>query len=158
MQVQVGCDHAGLDLKLKVMAALPELNWKDQGTFTADSVDYPDYADKVCKEITATELRNQKDGIVDPLQGPVMGVLICGSGQGMAIRANRYPQVRAALCWNEDIAKLSREHNNANILVLSARFTSPDLAVKMIKEFFKTPFEGGRHQRRVEKLSANTGC
>ncbi|QDK37807.1 RpiB/LacA/LacB family sugar-phosphate isomerase [Bdellovibrio sp. NC01] len=158
MQVQVGCDHAGLDLKLKVMAALPELNWKDQGTFTADSVDYPDYADKVCKEITAVELQNQKNNIVDPLQGPVMGVLICGSGQGMAIRANRYPQVRAALCWNEDIAKLSREHNNANILVLSARFTSPDLAVKMIKEFFKTPFEGGRHQRRVEKLSANTGC
>lgn len=158
MNIFVGCDHAGLDLKLKVMAALPELNWKDQGTFNGDSVDYPDYADKVCKEIVQVELQNQKTTVQDSLQGSAMGILICGSGQGMAIRANRYPQVRAALCWNEDIARLSREHNNANILVLSARFTSPDLAVKMIKEFFKTSFEGGRHQRRVEKLSTDTGC
>lgn len=154
MLVYIGCDHAGLDLKLKVMAAFPDIQWKDQGTFSPDSVDYPDYADKVCKEITTVELENKKNNVVDPLKGPAMGLLICGSGQGMAIRANRYPQVRAALCWNEDIARLSREHNNANTLVLSARFTAPDLAEKMVREFFKTSFEGGRHQRRVDKLSS----
>lgn len=158
MKVYIGCDHAGLDLKLKVISGLSEFQWLDQGTTTADSVDYPDYADRVCKEITQIEFQNQKKSIQDSLQGPALGILICGSGQGMAIRANRYPQVRAALCWNEDVARLAREHNNANILVLSARFTSPDLAVKIIKEFFKSSFEGGRHQRRVEKLSTDTGC
>ncbi|UYL08147.1 RpiB/LacA/LacB family sugar-phosphate isomerase [Bdellovibrio sp. SKB1291214] len=158
MIIYIGCDHAGLDLKLKVMSAFPNFEWKDQGTFTGDSVDYPDYADKVCKELTKVEILNQKSGITDPTFGPAMGILICGSGQGMAIRANKYQHMRAALCWNEDIAKLSREHNNANILVLSARFTSPDLAIKMVKEFFATKFEGGRHQRRVDKLAADTGC
>ncbi|WP_295905503.1 RpiB/LacA/LacB family sugar-phosphate isomerase [uncultured Bdellovibrio sp.] len=158
MVVYTGCDHAGLDLKLKVMAAFPELSWKDVGTHNGDSVDYPDYADQVCKSLTQVELENHKNKITDSLEGPAMGVLICGSGQGMAIRANRYPQVRAALCWNEDIARLSREHNNANILVLSARFTSPDLAIKMIKVFLQSKFEGGRHQRRVDKLSSDTGC
>lgn len=155
MIIYTGCDHAGLDLKLKVMAAFPQLQWKDMGTFNGDSVDYPDYADKVCKQVVEAELQNQKNKIEDSLNGPAVGILICGSGQGMAIRANRYPQVRAALCWNEDIARLCREHNNANILCLSARFTSPDLAIKMIHLFLETKFEGGRHQKRVEKLSAN---
>lgn len=158
MIIYIGCDHAGLDLKLKVMSAFPDFEWKDQGTFSPDSVDYPDYADKVCKELTKVEILNQKSGVMDPLQGPAMGILICGSGQGMAIRANKYQHIRAALCWNEDISKLSREHNNANILTLSARFTSPDLAIKMVKAFFATKFEGGRHQKRVDKLAADTGC
>lgn len=158
MTVYIACDHAGLDLKLKVMAALPNISWKDMGTHNTESVDYPDYANKVCQELVKVELQNQKSGIQDSLQGSAMGVLICGSGQGMAIRANRFPQVRAALCWNEDIARLSREHNNANIIALSSRFTAPDTAVKMIQTFFQTPFEGGRHQKRVEKLSADTGC
>jgi ribose 5-phosphate isomerase B len=158
MKLFIGCDHAGLDLKLKVMAAFPEVQWQDQGTFTGDSVDYPDYADKVCSELTKVEIENHKSQISDSLKGSAMGVLICGSGQGMAIRANRYPQIRAALCWNEDIARLSREHNNANILCLSARFTAPDLAIKMLRTFITTSFEGGRHQRRVEKLSTNTSC
>ncbi len=158
MIVYIGCDHAGLDLKLKVMAAFPDIEWKDQGTHNGDSVDYPDYADKVCKELTKVEILNEKSGITDSAFGPAMGVLICGSGQGMAIRANRYQHVRAALCWNEDIARLSREHNNANIIALSARFTAPDLAIKMVREFLKTKFEGGRHQKRVAKLATDTGC
>jgi ribose 5-phosphate isomerase B len=158
MIVYIGCDHAGLDMKLKVMAALPDFQWKDMGTYTPDSVDYPDYADKVCSELVKVELQNHKSSIQDSLEGPAMGVLICGSGQGITIRANRYSQIRAALCWNEDIARVSREHNNANIISLSARFTAPDLAAKMVQTFFKTKFEGGRHQRRVEKLAADTGC
>lgn len=158
MIVYVGCDHAGLDLKLKVMAALPQIEWKDMGTKSVDSVDYPDYADQVCKEIHKVELENHKKKLQDSLQGPAMGLLICGSGQGMAIRANRYKDIRAALCWNEDVTRLSREHNNANILVMGARFVASDLAVKMIETFLKTSFAGGRHQTRVEKLAADTGC
>ena len=162
MKIYVGCDHAGLDLKLKVMAALPDIQWQDLGTFTPDSIDYPDYADKVCEQITATELANQTKNISDSLEGDSLGFLICGSGQGMAIRANRYPQIRAALCWSEDVAQVSRQHNNANILCLGARFIAPDLAVKILKVFLQTKFEGGRHQRRVDKLStklsADTGC
>lgn len=158
MHIYIGCDHAGLDLKIKVMTALPDLQWKDLGTHSADSVDYPDFADEVCRKITLIEHNNQKDGVVDSLKGPALGILICGSGQGMAIRANRYPQVRAALCWNEDVVRLSREHNNANILCMGARFVAPDDAVKMIKLFLSTSFQGGRHQTRVEKLSTDTGC
>lgn len=156
--VYVGCDHAGLDLKLKVMAALSDVTWKDMGTFNGDSVDYPDYADKVCRNVAQVELENKKANIFDSIEGPAVGILICGSGQGMAIRANKYPQIRAALCWNEDVARLSREHNNANILCLSARFTSPDQATKMINIFLATKFSDGRHRPRVEKLSGDTGC
>ncbi|MFS4459929.1 RpiB/LacA/LacB family sugar-phosphate isomerase [Bdellovibrio sp. HCB2-146] len=158
MKLYVGSDHAGLDLKLKVMAALSDVEWVDFGTKTPDSVDYPDYADLVAKEIVKVELQNQKSGVQDPLQGPAMGLLICGSGQGMAIRANKYKDIRAALCWNEDIARLSREHNNANILCLSARFTAPNDAIAMVKTFLKTAFEGGRHAKRVAKLSSDTNC
>lgn len=158
MIVYVGCDHAGLDLKLKVMAALPQVNWKDMGTHNGDSVDYPDYADLVCRNVVQAELENQKNNITDSLEGSAVGILICGSGQGMAIRANKYPHIRAALCWNEDIARLSREHNNANILSLSSRFTSPDLAIRIVNTFLNSKFEGGRHQRRVSKLSGDTGC
>ncbi len=158
MVVYVGCDHAGVDLKLKVMAALPHIQWKDLGTYTVESIDYPDYADKVCKHIVDLELENKRKKITDTLDSNTAGLLICGSGQGMAIRANRYPQIRAALCWNEDIARLAREHNNANILCLSARFTSPDQAEKIVQTFLQSKFEGGRHQRRVDKLSSDTGC
>lgn len=88
--VYVGCDHAGLDLKLKVMAALSDVTWKDMGTFNGDSVDYPDYADKVCRNVAQVELENKKANIFDSIEGPAVGILICGSGQGMAIRANKY--------------------------------------------------------------------
>lgn len=152
MRIYAGCDHAGLDLKLKVIAAFPEIDWKDLGTHEISSVDYPDFANLVCAEVVGIEAENKKNNIQDSLSGPALGLLICGSGQGMAIRANRHPLVRAALCWNEDVAELSREHNNANILCLGARFISPDLAIKMLKKFLSTPFAGGRHQQRVEKL------
>jgi ribose 5-phosphate isomerase B len=152
MKIYAGCDHAGLDLKLKVIAAFPQIEWHDLGTHEISSVDYPDYANLVCQEIVRTETENKKNEIQDSLNGPALGLLICGSGQGMAIRANRHPEVRAALCWNEDVASLSREHNNANILCLGARFISPDLAIKMLQKFLSTTFAGGRHQQRVDKL------
>lgn len=158
MRIYVGCDHAGLELKLKVMAALPEIDWQDMGTHSPDSTDYPDYANKVCEKVTEEELSNKKHNIIDPLDGKALGLLVCGSGQGMAIRANRFPQVRAALCWNEDVARLSRQHNNANILSLGSRYVPEELAVKILKVFLETKFEGGRHSRRVEKLSNDTSC
>ncbi len=158
MVVYVGCDHAGLDLKLKVMAALPEVEWKDMGTHGPEAVDYPDYADKVCRQIAAVESHNKKNNILDPIEGPALGLLICGSGQGMAIRANKFTHIRAALCWADDISRLAREHNNANILCLSARYSSPDQAIQMMRTFMTTPFAGGRHLPRVGKLSTDTGC
>lgn len=158
MIIYVGCDHAGLDLKLKVMAALPDIEWKDMGTFGPESVDYPDYADKVCRAMVEVENQNKKNNIHDPIQGPALGLLICGSGQGMAIRANKYASIRAALCWADDISRLAREHNNANILCLSARYSAADQALQMIRTFMSTPFAGGRHQPRVDKLSTDTGC
>lgn len=156
MLIYVGCDHAGIELKKKVIAALPQFQWKDMGTMNSDSVDYPDYADKVSFEVSQVELENKKKNIQDSIQGSAVGLLICGSGQGMAIRANKYPLVRAALCWNEEIVQLSREHNNANILALGARFISEELAIKMINKFVNTAFAGGRHQNRVDKLSCTT--
>ena len=158
MRIYVGCDHAGLELKLKVMAAWPEIDWQDMGTHSPDSTDYPDYANKVCEKITEVELSNKKHNIIDPLEGNALGLLVCGSGQGMAIRANRFTQVRAALCWNEDVARLSRQHNNANILSLGSRYVPEELAVKILKVFLETKFEGGRHAKRVEKLSNDTSC
>ena len=158
MKVLVGSDHAGLELKLKVMKSLPDLVWDDLGTFTSDSTDYPDYADKVCRVISEIEKDALKKGLEDSRQTEVLGLLICGSGQGMAIRANRYPEVRAALVWNDEIAKLSREHNNANVMCLGARFTPIEDAVRFIQTFLSTPFEGGRHQRRVLKLGSDTHC
>lgn len=136
----IACDHAALDLKLHLIGKFPFLPWKDLGTYTQESVDYPDYAQQVCMSM--------KEQLPDAL-----GVLICGSGQGMNIKANRYPFIRAALCWNEEIAKLSREHNDANVLCLGARFIAPELAERILKTFIETEFEGGRHARRVDKLS-----
>ncbi len=152
MKLYVGSDHAGFELKNQLMAAFPDLDWQDIGTFTTDSVDYPDYAQKVCEKITEVENQNKSKGLRDSFQGEALGVLICGSGQGMAIKANRYPQIRAALCWTNEVAQVSREHNNANILCMGSRFISLDLAKSMLKTFLATPFAGGRHQQRVDKL------
>lgn len=158
MKIYIGCDHAGLDLKLKVIAAFPEFEWVDMGTHTTESIDYPDYADAVSREIVKADAKNLQAGIEDSLNGKVLGVLICGSGQGMAIRANKYKNIRAALCWDPQIAALAREHNNANILCLSARYSSFESAIEMISAFTSTPFSGGRHQQRVSKLSSDTNC
>jgi ribose 5-phosphate isomerase B len=137
----IASDHAGFTRKTELKKQFPDIEWQDLGTNSEDSVDYPDYADRVAKEISA------KGGL---------GVLICGSGQGMAIRANRYPKVRAALCWNAEVAKLSREHNNANILCMGARFVDTAQATTILKSFLETEFAGGRHETRVNKLSL--GC
>ena len=133
----IASDHAGFELKQKVLAALKEVPWADLGPFSEDSVDYPDFAAKLIEKI------------VSPND---VGILICGSGQGMAIRANRASHIRAALCWSEEIAQLSRLHNDANVICIGGRVTDHDLAFRMIQIFLTTAFEGGRHARRVEKL------
>ncbi len=139
VKIYVACDHAGLGLKNQLIAGLPELNWQDLGTNDSASVDYPDYADRVAIAIKT-----------DPA---AMGLLVCGSGQGMAIRANRHKHVRAALCWSIQVAELSRAHNDANVLCLGARVIDPKTALDIAQKFFSTPFEGDRHARRVEKLA-----
>jgi ribose 5-phosphate isomerase B len=140
----IASDHAGFELKEALKSACPELPWFDLGPSNADRVDYPDYAGKLARELKADH---------------EMGVLICGSGQGMAIAANRYSHVRAALVWNEEITKLSRGHNDANVLCLGARFLKVEEAKKLLSVFLETPFEGGRHADRVTKLFGGAeGC
>lgn len=136
----VASDHAGFELKNHLIGRFPFLPWKDLGPFSTESVDYPDYAAKLCREL-------------EPHLADSIGVLVCGSGQGMAMRANRFPFIRAALCWNEEIAQLSRQHNDANVLCLAGRFIVFSIAEKIVDTFLKTPFEGGRHKGRVDKLS-----
>jgi len=136
----IACDHAGLEMKTHLIGKFPFLPWKDLGTNTPDSVDYPDYAAKLGEEL--------KGRLNDSC-----GVLVCGSGQGMAMRANRFPFIRAALCWSEEVAKLTRQHNDANVLCLAGRLTTPAIAEQILAAFLETTFEGGRHQRRVDKLN-----
>lgn len=139
-------DHAGFTLKQQLVAVLKEQKHQveDLGCHTTDSVDYPDYATAL-----ADAMRKQPGGL---------GVLICGSGIGMSIAANRHSHIRAALCHNVETATLCRQHNDANVLTLGARFVTPELAQEMLKAFLATPFEGGRHERRVAKLNPVTAC
>lgn len=139
--IYIASDHGGMEMKSHLIGRYPFLPWKDLGTMNTQPVDYPDFAEKLCQALQSE------------LPGSC-GVLICGSGQGMAIRANRFDFIRAALCWNEEIAKLSRAHNDANVLCLAGRQTVFPVAERILDVFLKTPFEGGRHSRRVEKL----GC
>ena len=140
----IAADHAGFELKEKLKGLLPELPWVDLGPATADSVDYPDFAGKLARELKSDH---------------EMGVLICGSGQGMAIAANRFSHVRAALVWNAEITQLSRAHNDANVVCFGARFIEPELAKNLLTLFLDTPFEGGRHADRVTKLFGGAeGC
>lgn len=137
--VWIASDHAGVELKASLIKSFPNIQWQDLGPSNSSSVDFPDYANLVAEKVNAKPIGR--------------GVLICGSGQGMAMRANKYPQVRAALVWNEEIARLSRQHNDANILCLGARFTSLNQAIEFTRIFFDTPFEGGRHSGRVAKIN-----
>ncbi len=137
-KIYIGADHAGFALKDELIRAEPDLPWRDFGTNSDASVDYPDFANRV-----AESMKNDPKSI---------GVLLCGSGQGMAMRANRFPFLRAALCWSREIAHLSRAHNNANVLCLPSRFVDTKAALEILIEFLNTPFEGGRHERRVNKL------
>lgn len=143
MKIAIGNDHAGPDYKFAIVAYLKEQGNEvtNYGTDTLDSVDYPDFANPVAKAVD--------DGEVP------FGILICGSANGVAMTANKYPKVRAAICWNQEIVALSRQHNDANILCIPARFTSIPQAVKMVQTFLKTEFEGGRHQNRVDKITCS---
>jgi len=140
LPVAIGCDHAGFDYKEEIKKMLTAAGWQvvDKGTFSKDSTDYPDYAHPV-----ATMVENGE---------AAAGILICGSGNGVCMTANKHAGIRAALCWNEELAALSRQHNNANVLCLPERFVSADLAKAMVNIFLDTAFEGGRHERRVDKI------
>ncbi len=139
MKITIGCDHAGVEYKSKIVEFLEKEGYQvlDVGTHGTESVDYPDYAHKVAEEVLA---------------GANFGVLICGSGNGVSMAANKHKGIRAALCWGEEITKLARQHNNANIISIPARFMSLENSIKLIKTFLTEPFEGGRHQRRVQKI------
>ena len=139
----IAADHAGFELKEQLKALRPDLPWDDLGTTSIERVDYPDFAYKL-----ASQIRKPND----------RGVLICGSGQGMMIGANRFPKVRAALAWMPAIATLARTHNDANVLCLASRFTDAQVAAEMLDIFLKTEFEGGRHIDRVTKLTNPIGC
>jgi ribose 5-phosphate isomerase B len=137
--IHIGADHAGFDLKeeIKEYCSQKGLRVIDHGTFTSDSTDYPHYAHKVALGV---------------LEDKTLGVLICGSANGVCITANKHQGIRAAICWMEEIALLARQHNDANILCLPARYITSEAAKEMLDVFIKTEFEGGRHQKRVSKI------
>ena len=145
-KIAIGCDHAGFKHKEEVKRYLLEKGFevKDFGTFSADSVDYPDYGHKVAEEI--------EKGMAD------YGVLFCGSGNGINMAANKHAGIRSALCWNEEVAKLARQHNNANIIAIPARFMDVEMAKKVVKIFMEEKFEGGRHQQRLNKINLPQHC
>ncbi len=140
-QIAIGSDHAGFELKEYIKTTLNQSGYTflDFGTFSEASMDYPDIAHPVANAVQSGECNN--------------GILICGSGNGVAIVANKYKGIRAAYCWNEEITKLARQHNDANIIVLPGRFISKEQGAQFVSVFFNTEFEGGRHQRRVEKIT-----
>ena len=140
-KIAIAADHAGYVEKEQVKKTLDSLGieYDDFGTASTDPVDYPEFAKKVADGVA----RGDYD----------QGLLVCGSGTGMAIAANKVPGVRAAVAWNEDIARLAREHNDANVLSLAARFTSPDEIDKIVKAWLAAKFDGGRHTRRVEMIA-----
>jgi ribose 5-phosphate isomerase B len=137
----IGSDHAGYDLKEYLKKYLEMWGYvvEDYGTYSSDSVDYPDFAHPVAKSVNS--------GM------HTTAILICGSGQGVCITANKYERVRAALCWTEELAELTRQHNNSNILCLPARFVDNKLALRITEKYLNTDFEGGRHDRRVKKIA-----
>jgi ribose 5-phosphate isomerase B len=141
MKIAIGSDHAGFDYKTPIVELLKELGHEvsDFGPSTADSVDYPDYAHPV-----ASSVENQENEL---------GILICGSANGVAITANKHQGIRAAIAWQNEIAALARQHNNANVLCIPARFIDLELAKKITNTFITTEFEGGRHATRVNKIS-----
>ena len=139
--IAVGADHAGFEFKSRIVDLLEKQGYqvKDFGTYGSGSVDYPDFAHPV-----ASSVENGESGC---------GILVCGSGNGVAIAANKHQGIRAALCWLEELAQLARQHNNANILCIPARFVSIPVAEAMVSVYLKTAFEGGRHENRVGKIA-----
>jgi|TARA_B110000285_G_scaffold27421_1_gene27034 ribose 5-phosphate isomerase B len=142
MNISIGNDHAGTEYKFAIIELLKskEILVKNYGTDSNESVDYPDFVHPVAKDI----VYNKSD----------FGILICGSANGVAMTANKYKEVRAGLCWTKEIVELIRQHNNANILCIPARYTSIPQALKMVEIFISVDFEGGRHQKRVNKIPA----
>lgn len=140
MTISIGNDHAGPDYKKAIVAYLEKQGHQiiNHGTDTADSVDYPDFGHPVATDV--------ETGKAD------LGIVICGSGNGIAMTVNKHQGIRAALCWNKEIAALARQHNDANILSIPSRFTAIPQVLEMVETFLKTPFEGGRHQNRVDKI------
>ena len=139
-RIPIASDHAGFELKERLRASLSEMGYdvQDIGTHSTASTDYADYAHPLAQEVSSGEVER--------------GVLLCGTGLGMSFTANRYPGVRAAVAWTPEVAALARKHNDANVLVLPARFVSDEDAVAILKAWLDTDFEGGRHTRRVEKI------
>jgi len=143
MKISIGNDHAGPDYKKAIVDFLEKQGHEviNHGTNTTDSVDYPDFGHPVASDV--------ETGKAD------LGIVICGSGNGIAMTVNKHQGIRAALCWTKEIAALARQHNDANIISIPARFTSIPQAVEMVETFLKTDFEGGRHQNRVNKISCS---
>lgn len=146
MKIALSADHAGFELKEKIYKYLESKGHSvtDFGTYSKESIDYPEFAYVASKSIV--EHNNE------------LGILICGSGVGVSITANKVKGIRAANCFNEEMATLARQHNNANVLCLGARFINADLALTMVEKFISTDFEGGRHKVRVDKIHDLTGC
>ena len=140
MKVIIASDHAGFELKEKIKEEFSTLFvFEDLGTYSTDSVDYPDFAHPLAAKVAENP--------------SLFGILICGTGNGMIMTANKHANVRAGLCWSPEIAALARQHNNANVLVMPARFISAETAFEIVRTFFNTDFEGGRHERRVGKIN-----
>ena len=141
MQISIGNDHAGTEYKEKIISFLEEQNYKviNHGTDTTASVDYPDFIHPVAEDV--------ENGISS------FGIIICGSGNGANMTANKHQGIRSALCWNNELVELSRQHNNANVLSIPARFVSIQQALAFVRLFLETPFDGGRHENRVNKIA-----
>ncbi|MCB1146698.1 MAG: ribose 5-phosphate isomerase B [Leptospiraceae bacterium] len=138
MQVGIAADHGGLALKTSIKNEFKAIQWQDFGTSSDESVDYPDYAQVLCKAILNEEIER--------------GILICGTGIGISIAANRFKGIRAALCHDAFTAEMARRHNDANVLALGGRVLDLEMAFRIVRLFLDTEFEGGRHQRRVQKI------
>jgi len=138
VKLSIACDHAGFELKEALIKAFPQHEFLDFGTHSAAAMDYPDTGKPAALAVAEGDAE--------------LGILICGSGIGMSITANKIPGIRAALCCNTDIARLSRRHNNANILVLAGRFTAIPYAIEIVQAWLDSDFEGGRHQTRIDKI------
>ena len=138
MKIAIASDHAGYELKRQLKEFFVKISFIDVGTFSEESVDYPDYAHK------AIEQYNQ--GNCEKV------ILICGSGNGIQMTANKYKNIRCGLCWDPEIAQLARSHNNVNVIAMPARYISFNTAKEIVQTFLETPFEGGRHQKRIDKI------
>ncbi len=139
--IPIACDHGGFAMKQYIVERLQESGYevKDYGTYSEDSVDYPDYIHPIAQDI--------QNGVYP------MGIILCGSGNGAQMTANKHPNVRAALCWDVELGRLARQHNDANLLTLPGRFISNELAWEIVQVYLTTDFEGGRHSKRVEKIN-----